>query len=354
MPFLVLFSNDTQNITLDHVDPHFRSADLTEEIVDPEFGYDPTLVDGEYRRKQVNDEEDTDYDEDYSEEEDEEDEEEAEDEEESPGQQGELDDIFNFDGFGDDTTDDDTEVSPSQRSSHKPVLTDAGNKHPSRRRRSIHDNEIPESPDQRIHLKPPYNMPLPDSAIFPPRSKGPKVGQKVKVKDNKVKVEPTPGSEITRKDLNWDPPTKPVSTSISAPDAAKTDDTDADLIPYPDEFVDRRRKNRRRNRRRNRKHGRRRRPHHNERQLPLPPAWEAELRKENLTGRLGDRKGLCGRRKLVVDFADIGWNDWIISPKSFEAHYCAGQCPFPLVKVRHRFSKNSFSKTISVFLCSIL
>nr|XP_034968436.1 bone morphogenetic protein 3 isoform X2 [Zootoca vivipara] len=32
----------------------------------------------------------------------------------------------------------------------------------------------------------------------------------------------------------------------------------------------------------------------------------------------------CSRRYLKVDFADIGWSEWIISPKSFDAYYCSG------------------------------
>ncbi|XP_055079962.1 bone morphogenetic protein 3 isoform X2 [Periophthalmus magnuspinnatus] len=40
----------------------------------------------------------------------------------------------------------------------------------------------------------------------------------------------------------------------------------------------------------------------------------------------------CARRHLKVDFADIGWNDWIISPKSYDAFYCAGTCHFPMAK----------------------
>ncbi|XP_055967299.1 bone morphogenetic protein 3 [Sorex fumeus] len=40
----------------------------------------------------------------------------------------------------------------------------------------------------------------------------------------------------------------------------------------------------------------------------------------------------CARRYLKVDFADIGWSDWIISPKSFDAYYCSGACQFPMPK----------------------
>uniref|UniRef100_A0A8C9VJ90 Bone morphogenetic protein 3 n=1 Tax=Scleropages formosus TaxID=113540 RepID=A0A8C9VJ90_SCLFO len=42
----------------------------------------------------------------------------------------------------------------------------------------------------------------------------------------------------------------------------------------------------------------------------------------------------CARRYLRVDFADIGWSEWIISPKSFDAYYCSGSCQFPIPKVR--------------------
>lgn len=41
----------------------------------------------------------------------------------------------------------------------------------------------------------------------------------------------------------------------------------------------------------------------------------------------------CARRYLKVDFADIGWSEWIISPKSFDAYYCSGSCQFPMPKV---------------------
>ncbi|XP_019300401.1 growth/differentiation factor 10 [Panthera pardus] len=42
---------------------------------------------------------------------------------------------------------------------------------------------------------------------------------------------------------------------------------------------------------------------------------------------------VCSRRYLKVDFADIGWNEWIILPKSFDAYYCAGVCEFPMPKM---------------------
>uniref|UniRef100_A0A3P8VC79 Growth/differentiation factor 10 n=1 Tax=Cynoglossus semilaevis TaxID=244447 RepID=A0A3P8VC79_CYNSE len=41
----------------------------------------------------------------------------------------------------------------------------------------------------------------------------------------------------------------------------------------------------------------------------------------------------CSRRNLRVDFADIGWSEWVIAPKAFEAYYCAGTCEFPMPKM---------------------
>ncbi|XP_025413833.1 growth/differentiation factor 10-like [Sipha flava] len=40
----------------------------------------------------------------------------------------------------------------------------------------------------------------------------------------------------------------------------------------------------------------------------------------------------CRMEKLVLNFADIGWEDWVIYPKGFETNYCAGGCLFPLGK----------------------
>ncbi|XP_070708374.1 growth/differentiation factor 10 [Pempheris klunzingeri] len=42
---------------------------------------------------------------------------------------------------------------------------------------------------------------------------------------------------------------------------------------------------------------------------------------------------VCSRRYLKVDFADIGWSEWVLAPKSFDAFYCAGTCGFPIPKV---------------------
>lgn len=38
----------------------------------------------------------------------------------------------------------------------------------------------------------------------------------------------------------------------------------------------------------------------------------------------------CARHKMYVDFDEIGWSGWIISPKGYDAYHCSGECPFPL------------------------
>ncbi|NXO02435.1 BMP2B protein, partial [Rhinopomastus cyanomelas] len=38
----------------------------------------------------------------------------------------------------------------------------------------------------------------------------------------------------------------------------------------------------------------------------------------------------CQRHPLSVDFEEIGWSGWIISPRGYNAFHCRGSCPFPL------------------------
>ncbi|XP_035678629.1 growth/differentiation factor 6-like [Branchiostoma floridae] len=52
-------------------------------------------------------------------------------------------------------------------------------------------------------------------------------------------------------------------------------------------------------------------------------------RRKNASPRRTRRHG-CMRRSLQVSFHDLGWDDWIIAPTNYDAHYCAGACSFPL------------------------
>ncbi|XP_067871937.1 anti-dorsalizing morphogenic protein [Heterodontus francisci] len=38
----------------------------------------------------------------------------------------------------------------------------------------------------------------------------------------------------------------------------------------------------------------------------------------------------CQRYPLYVDFEEIGWSGWIISPRGYNAYHCKGACVFPL------------------------
>ncbi|GCC29327.1 anti-dorsalizing morphogenic protein isoform X1 [Chiloscyllium punctatum] len=38
----------------------------------------------------------------------------------------------------------------------------------------------------------------------------------------------------------------------------------------------------------------------------------------------------CQRHPLYVDFEEIGWSGWIISPRGYNAYHCKGACFFPL------------------------
>nr|XP_040033124.1 bone morphogenetic protein 2-like [Gasterosteus aculeatus aculeatus] len=42
------------------------------------------------------------------------------------------------------------------------------------------------------------------------------------------------------------------------------------------------------------------------------------------------RSQSCRRVPLFVDFEEIGWSGWIISPRGYNAYHCKGSCPFPL------------------------
>ncbi|RUS79895.1 hypothetical protein EGW08_012333 [Elysia chlorotica] len=130
---------------------------------------------------------------------------------------------------------------------------------------------------------------------------------------------------------------------------ASKDENKTRLLPSPDEYAKYQKRQKQEDERRRRKNRRKRKKKHRSRylsnssqhELKTPSEWDSSSMDKSRSpplGRSGEAQSasedaaLCGRRKLVVDFADIGWEDWIISPKSFQAHYCAGECPFPLTK----------------------
>ncbi|MEQ2216427.1 Growth/differentiation factor 5, partial [Xenoophorus captivus] len=44
----------------------------------------------------------------------------------------------------------------------------------------------------------------------------------------------------------------------------------------------------------------------------------------------GKTKPRCHRRRLHVNFKEMGWDDWIIAPLEYDAYHCDGACDFPI------------------------
>ncbi|XP_017769308.1 PREDICTED: protein decapentaplegic-like [Nicrophorus vespilloides] len=40
----------------------------------------------------------------------------------------------------------------------------------------------------------------------------------------------------------------------------------------------------------------------------------------------------CRRLSMYMDFAAVGWNNWIVAPQGYDAFYCHGECSFPLAE----------------------
>ena len=265
LPFLIVFSNDTQNITLDHIDPHFAVKGAQDVIIDPEFGVEVPLF-GKKRRK---------------------------------SSRGHF--SHNKASVSEGTTSRISSEMDKESLEQSESTEEITSQEAHRGKRSIYDNEIPEHPTETVEPDAPYNVPRTHPGILKGR------GQ------SRYQV---PATSAQR------------------------------LLPYPDEYDDddddssyrkRRRKERRRNRKKKDRGPRNGRNKSNgDRTLPFPPEWEREIAHQENTIKVGRQDYLCGRKRLAVDFADIGWSDWIISPRSFEAHYCAGTCPFPLTKVKIR------------------
>ncbi|KAI4874798.1 hypothetical protein NFI96_027438 [Prochilodus magdalenae] len=58
------------------------------------------------------------------------------------------------------------------------------------------------------------------------------------------------------------------------------------------------------------------------------------------------QKQLCRRVDMWVDFDQIGWNEWIVHPKRYNAFRCEGECPIPL--------DESFKPTNHAYMQSLL
>ncbi|NXG13588.1 BMP2 protein, partial [Grallaria varia] len=62
----------------------------------------------------------------------------------------------------------------------------------------------------------------------------------------------------------------------------------------------------------------------------LPAAMPVPKLARSRHARSLNRLRPCQRHPLSVDFEEIGWSGWIISPRGYNAFHCKGSCPFPL------------------------
>lgn len=172
---------------------------------------------------------------------------------------------------------------------------------------------------------------------------------------NEIPQDPTDYEKYLHEQKKFKAKAKTQSKIAKSRDSSILEENDRDksgYLPSPDVYAKyqkeqrkeienerRRRKNRRRKRKK--KHRFQFLSNSSRRQLGNPSDWGKQQKGRTHTqtyNRTDESLGIeehqevCGRRKLVVDFADIGWEDWIIAPQSFDAHYCAGECLFPLTK----------------------
>ncbi|XP_010897183.2 nodal homolog 2-A-like [Esox lucius] len=68
----------------------------------------------------------------------------------------------------------------------------------------------------------------------------------------------------------------------------------------------------------------------------------------NLTGSVSEaaQRPLCRKVDMWVDFDQIGWDEWIVYPKRYNAFRCEGECPTPV--------DESFSPTNHAYMQSLL
>ncbi|XP_030074679.1 embryonic growth/differentiation factor 1 [Microcaecilia unicolor] len=64
-----------------------------------------------------------------------------------------------------------------------------------------------------------------------------------------------------------------------------------------------------------------------------PGQCQAPRYRRDATTSLVTPSSICRRRRLYIDFRDVGWQNWIIAPQGYLANYCQGECPYPLAEM---------------------
>lgn len=64
-----------------------------------------------------------------------------------------------------------------------------------------------------------------------------------------------------------------------------------------------------------------------------PSSCKASRPKRSAESSLPTPSNLCKKRRLYIDFKDVGWQNWVIAPRGYMANYCHGECPYPLTEM---------------------
>lgn len=66
----------------------------------------------------------------------------------------------------------------------------------------------------------------------------------------------------------------------------------------------------------------------------------------------GEKKSLCRKVDMWVDFDQISWSDWIVYPKQYNAYRCEGSCPTPVdetfTPTNHAYMQVRISKSFII------
>ncbi|XP_062986052.1 inhibin beta B chain-like [Elgaria multicarinata webbii] len=63
-----------------------------------------------------------------------------------------------------------------------------------------------------------------------------------------------------------------------------------------------------------------------------------------------ENSDICCRKDFYVNFQDLGWDDWVLHPRTYRMNYCMGGCPFH-VSIKHELA-SSIQSLIFNFLKS--
>ncbi|XP_068127383.1 growth/differentiation factor 3-like [Hyperolius riggenbachi] len=64
-----------------------------------------------------------------------------------------------------------------------------------------------------------------------------------------------------------------------------------------------------------------------------PTNCKASRTKRNAEPSPPTPSNICSKRRLYIDFKDVGWQNWVIAPRGYMANYCHGECPYPLTEM---------------------